>query len=218
MLTFIDYPINFRSIYTLELDKAKGYLDVINEVDKLANNLLKNSKYSNRVGKKVQIKSTKETLNVYLTYENSQRFLGYICENNEKRNFDKSIWKIVNEYNTDIDYIEKYKLFLDIYINNCLSVLKDSEINRNLIDNKHNFIKIIHIRNLKEESDDWRQYKSEFVEIEFVNAIDMISYKLKMPAFELKEHIYWQLSIMQEDVVEFVRSDEETFNFHKKQQ
>lgn len=220
MLTFQDYPINFRSIYRKELERVRPLEDLLNLIDDLDNSYFVKIIDGRNIGNKVDIQKDGKVYTSYITNENTNRWHVYLSQSWDRMNVEKKNSKIVRTYENSNALTERYKLFLDIYKSNCISVLEGSEIPSFLSENKVNIVKVISWPNYGKD-DDWRQYKSNFLEIEFVHSKNLQSYKLKVPKMMetntesvFKNHRYWQINIENDDVVDIIRSDEDTYNIY----
>ena len=78
MLTFQDYPNNFRSIYRKELEKVSHLEDLLNLIDDLDKSYFVKIKNGRNIGNKVDIQQHDEIFTGYITYENTNRWLVYL--------------------------------------------------------------------------------------------------------------------------------------------
>ncbi len=217
MIEFRNYPTNFRTIFRSELDLAKSYLHFINKIEEINKNVF--IKNGDNTGDLVDIETDNGKHTIVVTYQDTRWWLGYTCDTFEKRGFKKNVSKITKVYSSKENYFAKYRLFLNIYISNCNSVLKDSYIHEYLCAKKTNIVKVLHCEKFKDESDDWRNYQTGFYEIEFIHATNLQSYRLKITSsgFEEKdfiEHEYWQITIENNDISKITRSDVFVFERH----
>ncbi len=217
MVEFRNYPTNFRTIFRSELDLAKSYLHFINKIEELNKRLF--IKTGDNTGDMVDIETDNGKHTIVITYENTRRWLGYTCDTFIKKDFKRSVSRITKVYSSEENYFAKYRLFLNIFISNCNSVLKDSNIHEYLSAQKTNIVKVIHCQKFKDENDDYRNYKTGFYVIEFIHATNLQSFRLKITSggFEEKdfiEHEYWQITIENNDISEITRSDASIFERH----